>query len=493
MSSLDQHSFSPSTAAPSLSESAKREKLSAALTSVVAAVFLTGMKIVVGLLTGSLGILAEAAHSGLDFVAAVLTLVAVRLSSRPADRTHTYGHGKVENLSAMFETALLLLTCIWIVYEAIRRLFFQQVEVEASVWAFAVMAVSIVVDASRSRVLKRAAQKHHSQALEADALHFSTDIWSSSVVIVGLLFVWISKAAGLPWLVKADAAAALGVSAIVIFISYKLGRKTIADLLDGVPANLREDVIRAAHVPGVLEVLSARIRRSGPEMFIDVVLIVSRHEAFEHAHDISNIAKAAIRKALAMPNADILAHVAPSLEEEKDLVSAVRSLAARDNLAAHDILLTDADGRPALEFHLEIKDVASVGDAHARATAFEEALRRSIPDVGRITTHLEPVKPDAPVESVPENERNTIIRFIAKIAPRMGITCDPHEIDIETIAGELSVSFHCTVDAAMDLAEAHRLTERFELALRSKVPGIGRVLIHIEPPEPADDPSSSRL
>jgi cation diffusion facilitator family transporter len=466
-------------------DAAVREKRAAARSSVIAAVFLTGMKIVAGLITGSLGILAEAAHSGLDLIAAAMTLVAVRLSGRPADQTHTYGHGKVENLSAMFETALLLLTCIWIISEAIRRLFFRHVEVEASAWAFGVMAVSILIDASRSRVLRRAAQKHHSQALEADALHFSTDIWSSSVVILGLVFVWTAKAAGLPWLAKADAVAALGVSGIVVWVSFKLGRKTIADLLDGVPATMREEVVRAAHVPGVLEVRRARIRRSGPELFVDVVLIVSRHEAFEHAHEISNVAKETIRRALNVPAADVTVHVAPSKEEESDIIAEVRLLAARYGLAAHDIRIYEVEGRPALDLHLEIKDVSDVGEAHARATAFEDALRQTIAGADRVFTHLEPVKAQSGLGAAPTRERESerIRATIAKIAPSLGVRCDPHEIRVEDIGGELTVSFHCTVDATTDLGDAHTLTERFEQAIRTSVPRLGRVLIHIEPPE----------
>ena len=462
---------------------AKKEKKAAARNSVAAAVLLTGMKIVVGLLTGSLGILAEAAHSGLDLIAAVMTLIAVSVSSRPADSTHSYGHGKIENLSALLETTLLLITCIWIVYEALRRLFFQEVAVEASAWAFVVMGVSIIVDLSRSRMLKRAAQKHHSQALEADALHFSTDVWSSSVVIIGLALVGLARALHAPWLAKADAVAALGVSAIVVLISVKLGKKTIADLLDGVPAKLREDVIRAAHVPGVLEVRQARIRRSGPELFVELVLVVDRHEAFEHTHDISNAARDAVRRALNNPEADLVIHVAPSRDDEDDWVARVRSLAARHGLAAHEILIFDEDGRPALDLHLEIRNAANVGAAHARATEFEEAVRREIPGLGPIVSHLEPVRSKAAADGADGVEEERVRRIIAELAPRMGLRCNPHDIELKTVGGEVLVSFHCTVDAATDLADAHSFTERFELALRRRAPRLGRVIIHIEPPE----------
>src|SRR5512146_1718845 len=181
---------SPLSLAP---EAMRAEKRAVAQNSVLAAVGVTVLKIVVGITTGSLGILSEAAHSGLDLVAAVLTLLSVRVSDKPADADHQYGHGKFENFSAFIETALLLLTCIWIVWEAFQRLFFHSVEIEPSIWAFVVMFVSIGVDAWRSRALKRVADRYDSQALQADALHFSTDIWSSSVVILGLAVVWAGR------------------------------------------------------------------------------------------------------------------------------------------------------------------------------------------------------------------------------------------------------------------------------------------------------------
>jgi cation diffusion facilitator family transporter len=234
---------------------AEREKNSAALSSVLAAVALTTFKIVVGLMTNSLGILAEAAHSGLDLVAALVTWFAVRTSGKPADVEHHYGHGKIENLSALFEAFLLLVTCVWIIYESIQRLFFKAEEVEVSFWAFLVMAISILIDYSRSRVLERAARKHNSQALEADALHFKTDIWSSSVVIVGLIAVKLADwLPGLPILAKADAVAALGVALIVIYVSIELGVRTIHGLLDQAPKGLAEEIEKAVEaIPGVLD------------------------------------------------------------------------------------------------------------------------------------------------------------------------------------------------------------------------------------------------
>ena len=185
--------FMPGIQAPFSSGSMRREKRAVAGNSVLAALVITSLKIVVGIATGSLGILSEAAHSGLDLVAALLTFFSVRVSDKPADADHQYGHGKVENVSAFIETGLLLMTCVWIIYESIKRMFFHSVEIEPSVAAFLVMALSIAVDAWRSRALGRIAKKYDSQALEADALHFSTDIWSSGVVILGLALVWMGQ------------------------------------------------------------------------------------------------------------------------------------------------------------------------------------------------------------------------------------------------------------------------------------------------------------
>ena len=175
------------------------EKRAVALNSVVAATFITVLKIVVGITTGSLGVLSEAAHSGLDLIAAFITLLSVRVSDKPADADHQYGHGKIENFSAFLETGLLLLTCVWIIYEAIRRLFFRHVEIEPTLAAFLVMLASMAVDAWRSRALRRVAEKYDSQALQADALHFSTDVWSSAVVIAGLLLVALGRRFEIDW------------------------------------------------------------------------------------------------------------------------------------------------------------------------------------------------------------------------------------------------------------------------------------------------------
>ncbi len=258
------------------------EKKSVALFSVLAAVFLTGSKLTIGLLTGSLGILSEALHSGLDFVAAAITYFSVRIADKPADADHHFGHGKVENFSALVETLLLLVTCVWIVYEAAHRLLTGRVEIEVTYWSYIVVIVSILIDYSRSRALMKAAKKYDSQALEADALHFSTDIWSSGMVLLGL----VCANFGFHY---ADSIAALLVAVIVIYVCFKLGRRSIEVLLDTAPADhvrTVEEILRDD--PQVLSFHDLGIRNSGADVFVVACIHVDPSLSIEDAHRISH-------------------------------------------------------------------------------------------------------------------------------------------------------------------------------------------------------------
>ncbi len=261
-------------------ESAK-EKSKVALFSVVAALFLVLMKGIVGVLTGSLGILSEALHSALDLVAAALTYVSVKISDRPADNCHNFGHGKVENLTALVEAMLLFITCAWIVWEAFDRLFFSSTEVSVNFWSFAIVIVSIVVDFTRSRALMKTAKKYNSQALEADAIHFSTDILSSGVVLFGL----VCASFGEYW---ADSLAALGVALIVVWISARLSMRAINQLLDKAPDGLRDKTIEIVRsVEGVRKWHDLRVRSSGADYEIDINIHVDPSLNIVDAHKIA--------------------------------------------------------------------------------------------------------------------------------------------------------------------------------------------------------------
>jgi cation diffusion facilitator family transporter len=285
---------------------AAKEKSTIALTSVIAAIFLTSFKVVIGSMTGSLGILSEALHSGLDLVAAVITLFAVKAADKPADNEHNFGHGKIENYSALMETLLLVVTCGWIIYEAVHRLITGRTHIEITIWSFVVIVTSIVIDVSRSRALYRVAKKHNSQALEADALHFSTDIWSSAVVLLGLA----GAAFGFYY---ADPIAALIVAIIVLSVSYRLGKRSFNALVDRAPQGLSEEIFRIIKtVPDVKYFHDIKVRESGPIKFVDLNIHVDKDISIERAHEISHLVEKAISAKI--KNVEVMVHAEPHKE-----------------------------------------------------------------------------------------------------------------------------------------------------------------------------------
>jgi cation diffusion facilitator family transporter len=279
------------------------EKNRVAGISVLAAILLTSIKLVVGLVTGSLGLLSEALHSGLDLIAAVITLFSVRISDNPPDRRHNFGHGKIENISAFLETILLLITCIWIIYEALHRLITGRTVIEINVWSYVVVIISIIVDLTRSRALSRVAKKFNSQALEADALHFSTDIWSSAVVLLGLVCANFG-------FFFADSVAALMVAFIVIIVSYRLGKRSISVLLDHAPID--KVVIIEAVLDSITEIRtydSLKVRSSGADTFVSVKVIMNPNLELEQAHKICDKVEQEIYKVI--DRCDVFIHAEP--------------------------------------------------------------------------------------------------------------------------------------------------------------------------------------
>ncbi|MCX7798582.1 MAG: cation diffusion facilitator family transporter [Melioribacter sp.] len=282
----------------------KKKKI--AFVSMLAAIFLTAFKLVVGLTTGSLGILSEALHSGLDLLATGITFLAVKYSDKPADEGHNYGHGKIENYSALVETLLLFLTCIWIIYEAIRRLVTGNVEIEVSFWSYLVVIIAIIVDFNRSKVLYKTAKEYNSQALEADALHFSTDIWSSIVVLIGLICSSFK-------FYYADAVAGLIVSLIVLGISYKLGKKSFDALIDKAPEGLKDEIeLIVKEIPEVIVYHDIKVRESGPYKFVDLNIHVNKSITIEEAHEISHKVEEAITSRI--KNVKVMVHTEPDTD-----------------------------------------------------------------------------------------------------------------------------------------------------------------------------------
>lgn len=460
----------------------RAEKRSVAMNSLIAALAITTLKIIVGLGTGSLGILSEAAHSGLDLIAAAVTLFSVRVSDKPADADHQYGHGKIENFSAFIETGLLLLTCAVIVYEACKRLFFHHVVIEPTLVAFPVMFVSMGVDFWRSRALGKIAVKYDSQALQADALHFSTDIWSSGVVALGLLLVLVGRKLQIPWLAEADPIAALFVAGVIILVSARLALKTIDALLDTAPAGARSKIINALRgVEGLLEVDRVRIRRAGNRYFADVSVGLARNVTFQKSGQVADEVTRTVHQVL--PNTDVVVHSIPRAPSAENIFDRVRGVATRHNVNVHDVSIQDLDGRLHVEQHLEMDERLPLKDAHDQVTALEEEIRQQVPEIASILTHIE--SEPSTIEQGEQMQRDAQLESRLKaVAHEFPEILDMHDIEVKRVRDHLYVSCHCTFPDQLPLSRVHDASTALEIRFKQEAPELFRVLIH---PEPSTD------
>jgi cation diffusion facilitator family transporter len=473
----------PAIVGPEFSSHAMRaEKRAVATNSLLAALAITTLKIVVGVSTGSLGILSEAAHSGLDLIAAAVTLFSVRVSDKPADADHQYGHGKVENFSAFIETGLLLITCVVIIYEACKRLFFHHVEIEPTLIAFLVMFVSMALDFWRSRALGKIADKYDSQALQADALHFSTDIWSSGVVAIGLLLVVAGRKLGIPWLIESDPVAALFVAGVIIWVSTRLALKTVDALLDTAPAGARSQIINALRtVEGLLEIDRVRIRRAGNRYFADVSVGLARNVTFQRSGQVADEVTRAVHQIL--PNTDVVVHSIPRAPFAENIFDRVRAVATRHNLNVHDVSIQDLDGSLHVEQHLEMDERLPLKEAHERVTRLEGEIRQDVPEIASILTHIE--SEPATIEQGEQMQRDAHLEGRLKsVGSEFPEILDMHDIEVKRVRDHVYVSCHCTFADDLPLARVHDVSTALEIRFKQEAPELFRVLIH---PEPSTD------
>ena len=457
----------------------RREKRAVALNSVIAAVFMTIFKVIVGVTTGSLGIISEAAHSAFDLLAAIITLFSVRVSDKPADADHQYGHGKIENFSAFLETGLLVLTCIWILWEAGRRMFFSHHSIEPSPAAFIVLFTSMSVDWWRSRALKKMAAKYDSQALEADALHFGTDIWSSGVVALGLVLVLAGRHWNVSWLADADPVAAIFVAGVIMYVSSRLGRQTIDALLDAAPAGARARIMYELEaVDGVVDVERARIRRAGNRYFADLTLGLHRNVTFQRSEQVSSEATNAVRRVL--PNADVVIHSVPREIGTENIFDRIRAAATRNNLNVHDVSVQDINGRIHVEQHLELDETLSLKAAHDVVTSIELQIKADVPEISSILTHIE--SEPATIETGDElSAGEEMLPRLRKIASAFQDVLDVHEVVVRRFNDRLYLSCHCTMADDLPLQKVHELSTALEIRFKQEIPELFKVLIHPEP------------
>jgi len=462
-------------------EQASREKRLAALASVGSAVVLVSLKVFLVARTGSLGILSEAMHSGLDFVAAVITFLSVRVSDKPPDADHLYGHGKVESFSAFVETALLLFTAFYIIWEAVQRLLFHASGMRPSLTAIVILLICMGIDFVRARGLNRVAEKHPSEALEADALHFSTDVWSTFVVILGISAAWFGVRYGIPWLGMLDAVAALVVAGVIIWIGSRLGKRTADALLDVAPHGLRERIESAVDkTEGVLQSERVRVRKSGQRYFVDVTISVPRTASLEQAHAASEAVEHTIEQIIP---ADVVVHVEPRAKSDENLFETIRAVAQRRGMAVHELSAHQFDHRLFIELHLEVDEAASLREAHARATELEDDIRLATEPGALINIHIEPLGTRiASGEEMKELARS-VQNFLHSLQSEYHEMADCHEVHVRSVDHKILVSCHCAMDGVLPITEVHDITAALEDRVKEKFPQIYRLTIHPEPVE----------
>jgi cation diffusion facilitator family transporter len=450
------------------------EKQRAVTMSVLASLALTLTKFAAGLFTGSLGILSEAFHSLVDLAATLVTWFAVRYSDLPPDDEHHYGHAKAESVAALIETALLFGITAWIIYEAIIRLLGEAHPVEVTWWSMAVIVGSIIIDFNRSRTLKRVAQATSSEALEADALHFSSDMWSSIFVLAGLIFVW----AGFP---LADAISALVVSVFVALAGWELGKRTLATLLDTAPEGATAAIRELVNsTPGILQLKTLRIRASGPILFTSVVVEVPRTMPVDDmVHLRSALTEAIIAR---LPTADVTVTTNPVALDDETVFQRVMLIAGRRNLAIHHLTVQQIDSHLAVSFDLEVDGAMTLAEAHDHATRLEDAIRTELgPDV-EVESHIEP-QPERLLAAGLAAPRRTqaISTLLLSLAKRSAKLSDVHNIRVRENEQGIFVHYHCRFQPGETIDTVHDIIDRIENGLQAKFPTIRRVIAHAEP------------
>jgi cation diffusion facilitator family transporter len=446
-----------------------------ALTSIAASAGLTLAKAAVGILSGSLAILSEAAHSLLDLAATIMTYFAVRISGKPADEEHHYGHGKVESVSALAETALLFLLSGIVIWEASQRLFGGHPHaVEATIWAFVVIAGSIVVDFLRARVLYRVAAETASEALEADALHFGSDMWSSGAVLIGLALVWL----GYPW---ADSAAAIIVAVFICVAGWRLGRRPIDPLTDTAPPGAADNITAfAERVAGVVAVDRVRVRQVGNVRFVEITVAVSRTLPLDRVAAIKEQIAAAVRAD--SPGAEVTVNTEPRALDDETVLERVMVIARNRALAVHHVTVHAIEGRLAISLDLEVDGGLALGAAHDIASGLEDAIRDELGGQVEVETHIEPLQVRGTDGRDASTARIVAVReALTEIAAHIDLVGEVHDVRVREIDGGEVVNFHCRVGPGLKVADVHEKVDEVERALRQRFPAIRRVIGHAEP------------
>jgi cation diffusion facilitator family transporter len=448
-------------------------KQRAAAASIAASTVLAALKLVAGAASGSLALLSEGAHNAIDVGASALTLFAVREADKPADAEHPFGHAKMEAVAALAETGLLAALAVWVAVQAIGRIRGGDSEVDIGLFAIGAIVVSIVVDIVRWRALTRVAQETSSHALAADALHYSSDLVASVLVLVGL----VAARAGVP---HADAFAALGVAGFIAVAGYRLGRTTIDALVDRAPEGLT-DAIRSLvmHDASVAGIEAIRLRPSGPKIVGDIVVSVSRTLPLERVAGIK--AELQSRIARKWPQAELTITANPLALNDETIPERVLVIAARRGLPVHHVTIQDIEGRKTVALDLEVDGAMTLCDAHRLASELEDAIAEEIGDDVEVETHIEPAEPEASGQLAEPGLSHRIEASLAAAAAEQGRVRDVHDVRVRETPGGVFVLFHCHVDAETPVETVHAAVDSLERSVKQAFPEARRVVGHAEP------------
>jgi cation diffusion facilitator family transporter len=442
--------------------------------SIFASAGMAAAKFVVGIAIGSLALISEALHSSVDLVATVITWLVVRVSDLPADKEHHYGHGKIESLSALGVIAMLYVLAGGIVVQAYSRLTEGVPPPILSAVPFIVLVVDIAVNFWRARALHRTARDTKSQALEADALHFASDVFGSSAVIVGLGL----SALGFAW---GDAAAAIAVAVLISLLGLRLGRSTIETLLDRAPEGAAEKATAAIRaVPGVVDVERLRVRMVGSTHFIDAIVKVPRTYPIDRVDEIKGKAQAAVSKVL--DDADLTFTAVPVARDNESIRERIMVIARNSGLAIHHVTVHDLGGKLTVSIDLEVDGEMALTAAHDIAHQLERNIRDEFGEDVEVDTHIEPLEPELPFGADAAPERVEAIKSALSRFAADGAIHDIHSVRVRnTEAGEI-VNFHCRAAPSMSVIRVHEGVDEIERALRRAFPTVKRVISHAEPP-----------
>lgn len=453
-------------------------KEKAALGSIAASVVITLGKGAAGIMTGSLSLISDAAHSLLDVFATVFTWLAVRAAGKPADEEHQYGHGKVESLAALAETAFLFLLSGAVAYEGIRRLSSGETEFTFHWAAVGVLLASILIDAWRWYVLAKVARETSSQALAADALHFSSDLINSVLV----LLAFGAAALGYP---QADALVAVGVAVFIAVAGFNIARRTVETLLDAAPSGVSESIRNAAEsVPGVVDVERVRVRSSGTHLFADIEIAVPRMMAVDRLDGIKRRIAEAVRERHA--DAVVTVTAAARALDEETVLERVLLIAAKRRTPVHHVTVQTVGERLSVSLDVEVDARMSLGAAHTIASRLEAAIREEFGGDTEVETHIEPLTvPNLRGRDVEPGLAESVAASLARAAAEVGTISDVHSVRVRDTEHGLVVNYHCRVDPALDVATVHEAVDRLEHLARNDHPAIVRIVSHTEPAKAA--------